>query len=102
MSDLVLYKDAELSEPFIIESIGKVEAGDTKMVRGYLRNETPFDIEQIKYETGDTDLFIRNLPDIIMGESHAEILVGFSPKKARETALNSFITIKGKKIIPPE
>ena len=102
MSDLVLYKDEDLQEPFIIENIGKVEAGDVKVVRGYLKNETGYDIEQITYETVDSDLFLKNLPTELKGESWVEIGVGFKPNKTRETALNSFITINGKKVIPPE
>ena len=51
--DLVLYKDVELTQPFSIEDIGDVDAGDIKFVEGYLKNESDRDIVKIEPEILD-------------------------------------------------
>ena len=102
MSELVLYRDENFTQPFIIESMGKVDAGDEKSLRGYLKNEIELDIEQIHYETSDDDLFLDDLPSELKSDQSAVVFIKFKPKKTRELGLNSFITIKGKKVVPPE
>ncbi len=100
--DLVLYKDSDLKEPFAIEDIGDVDAGDIKFVKGYLKNNSQYDILQIEPELFDPDIKIIDLPEMLSSEAWQEITIRYAPKETRETALNTFITFWGKKRIPPE
>jgi len=102
LSDLTLFKDKELKHPFVIEDIGDVEAGDVRTLDGYLYNSTIFEIIDIFYETADKDVHIFNIPDTMMGETWSQVEVSYTPDKLRGTALNTFITFRGKKRIPPE
>ena len=56
MSDLILYKDEKLTDPFSIEDIGDVDAGDIKFAKGYLKNNSQYDIVQIQTELFDEDI----------------------------------------------
>jgi len=102
MSDLTLFKDRELKHPFVIEDIGNIEAGDIKVLDGYLYNSTPNEIIDIFYETLDEDVHLFNVPDSMMGETWKKIEINYTPDKLRTTALNTFVTFRGKRKIPPE
>ena len=104
MSELVLYHDEEGTKPFIIEYIGKVDEGDTKIIEGYLKNEIELDIEQIYYESGSDEVYVENLPAELISGKVKQVSVVFKPKitKERKNGLNTFITFYGKKIIPAE
>ena len=102
MSDLTLFKDKGLTQPFVIEDIGTVEAGDIRTLDGYLYNSTINEIVNIDYEVEDKDVRIFNIPDSMMGETWSKVEITYSPDKLRTTALNTFVTFRGKKKIPPE
>lgn len=102
MSGLVLYYDENCSQPLIIEMLGKVDAGDEKVINAFLKNEDEFDHEQIYYETPEKELFLTNLPSELGSRRKKEVQIKFKPTITREKALNSFITIHSKKVIPAE
>lgn len=102
MSDLVFYKDAEFKEPFSIEDIGDVDAGDIKFVEGYLKNESDRDIVKIEPEILDEDVNVIDLPEQLGSQAWQKVTIRYTPKESRQTALNTFITFWGKKRIPPE
>jgi len=102
MSDLTLFKDKELKQPFVIEDIGTVDAGDVRILDGYLYNSTINEIIDINYEVDDKDIHIFNIPDSMLGETWSKVEINYSPNKLRTTALNTFVTFRGKRKIPPE
>jgi len=102
LSDLTLFKDKELKHPFEIEDIGSVEAGDIRTLDGYLYNSTIFEIVDIGYEVPDKDVHVFNIPESMIGETWSKVEINYSPDKLRSTALNTFVTFRGKKRIPPE
>jgi len=100
--ELVLYKDEEFTEPFKIEDIGDVDAGDIKLIEGFLKNHSDRQIVQIKPEILDEDISVIGLPEELESGTFQKVTIRYTPNKARETALNTFITFWGKKRIPPE
>ncbi len=102
MSELTLYKDKGFKEPFTIENLGDVEAGDIRTVDGFLYNSTPNAIIDISYETDDRDVKVFNVPARLDSESWAKVEVNYAPDKLRTTPLNTFVTFVGKRRIPPE
>ena len=102
MSDLILYKNEDLTEPFSIEDIGDVDAGDIKFVDGWLKNESRWQVVQIEPEVLDEDIKVLDLPTMLPSHKSAKVIIRYAPKQTRETALNTFITFWGKKRIPPE
>ncbi len=102
MSELTLYKDKEFKEPFTIENLGDIEAGDIRTIEGFLHNSTSNDIVDISYETGDSDVKVFNIPSHLSENSWAKVEVSYAPDKLRVTPLNTFITFLGKRRIPPE
>ena len=102
MSELTLYKDKNLKEPFKIENLGDVEAGDVRTIEGYLYNSTPNDIVQIAYETEDNDVKVFNIPQFLSSQNWSRIEVSYAPDKLRTEPLNTFVTFTGKRRIPPE
>ena len=101
-NELVLYKDRSLKQPFKIEDLGDTEAGDIKKMDGYLYNTTPDVIKNIHYETLDPDVHILEVPTVLEGENWAKVDVTYTPDKLRTSALNTFVTFKGKRRTPPE
>ena len=104
MSELVLYYDVNHTKPFIIDHIGKVDEGDTRIIEGYLKNEIELDIEQIYYESGSDEVYVENLPTELRSGQVKQVNIIFKPKitKERKTGLNTFVTFYGKKVIPAE
>jgi len=102
LSDLTLYKDRELTDPFGIEDLGDVEAGDVKTINGWLYNKTDFDIIGIEVETLDMDVEVTGLPESLDHRSSKVVTIKYSPSELRVEALNTYITFRGKKRIPPE
>jgi len=102
MTDLVLYKDKDLKEPFTIENLGTTEAGNSRKVEAWLHNSSVNDIVQIEYETADVDVHIHGLPESLRGESWQRVMVEYSPNKMRTTALDTFVTFRGFRVVPPE
>jgi len=102
MSDLVLYKDPRRKQPFVIEDLGDIEAGDTKIIQGFLYNETDFHIIQINTEIGDRDVKLKGVPKSIDPKTTEMIEIEYKPDKLRTIPLDTFITFYGKKRIPPE
>jgi len=102
MSELTLYKDKTLKEPFAIENLGDVEAGDIRTLEGYLFNSTPNDIVNLAYETGDKDVKVFNIPENLASQNWTRIEVSYAPDKLRTDPLNTFVTFTGKRRIPPE
>ncbi len=102
MSELTLFKDRRLSIPFSIEDLGDIEAGDVRTIDGYLYNSTPNNIVGITYETGDSDLRVFNIPSQLQSESWKKIEIKYSPSKERTEPLNTFVTFRGLRKIPPE
>ncbi len=100
--DLVLYKDKNFKDPFSIENLGDIVAGDTKVIEGYLYNTTVDDIVKIQYEVPDTDIQLIDVPDSLQGESWQKIQIKYSPRKVRTTPLNTFVTFSGLRKIRPE
>ena len=99
---LVLYKDAEMTQPFTIEDIGDVDAGDIKFVEAWLRNDSSRDYVQIEPETFDEDIKVLDLPNQLGPNMWQLVTIRYAPKENRDTGLNTFISIWGKKRIPPE
>jgi hypothetical protein len=79
VSDLTLYKDKARTMPFTIEDIGDVEAGDTKLVEGWLSNNTDFDMIRIEYETLDPDLSVLGTPAKLGMQSAQLVTIKYSP-----------------------
>ena len=102
MTDIVLYKDDKFTAPFTIEDIGDVNAGDIKFVDGWLRNESHRDVVQIEPELLDEDVTVIDLPKQLGPSAWQKVTIRYAPKKTRQEALNTFVTIWGKKRIPPE
>ena len=102
MTDLVLYKDEKLTQPFAIEDLGDVDAGDIKMIEGYLKNNSEYQILEILPELLDEDIEIIDLPEQLASEAWQKLTIRYAPKETRITPLNTFITFWGKKRIPPE
>jgi len=102
MSDLTLYKDRGKQHPFVIEDIGDVEAGDSKIIEAYLSNETSFEIIRIGADIGDKDIILTGIPERIEPKSTHPVLINYSPGKLRTRPLDTFVTFHGKKRIPPE
>jgi len=102
MTDLVLYKDRKFTIPFTIEDLGDVDAGDIRIIEGYLYNTTPDSIIQIDYEVPDEDIEILDVPPMLEGEAWAKIEIKYSPDKLRQEALNTFVTFTGKRRRPPD
>ena len=100
--DLVLYKDKKLKEPFTIEDLGDVDAGDIRILDGYLKNESIYEILHIEPETFDEDIELIDMPRDLPSEGWQFVKIKYAPKETRTTALNTFITFHGKKRIPPE
>jgi len=102
MTDLVLYKDKKFKDPFSIENIGDVEAGNTRTIEGYLYNSTINHIVKIEYETTDKDIHVLDLPESLEGGNWKKIQIEYAPDKLRTTPLNTFVTFRGLRKIPPE
>ena len=102
MSELTSYKDKNFKEPFTIENLGDVEAGDVRTIEGYLFNSTPNDIVNLAYETGDKDVKVFNIPSFLSSQNWHKVEVSYAPDKLRDTPLNTFVTFTGKRRIPPE
>ena len=102
MTDLVLYKDREFKNPFAIEDLGDVQAGDIRIIEGYLYNSTPNDIIKIDFEVADNDVTLLNVPSMLKRESWEKIQIRYAPAEVRTVPLNTFITLKGIRRIPPE
>ncbi len=102
MSELVLYTDIEMTQPFTINDIGDVDAGDIKFVDAWLRNESKRDMVQIEPETFDDDVTVLDLPVELGPTMWQQVTIRYAPKENRDTGLNTFISIWGKKRIPPE
>lgn len=102
MTDLVLYKDKNLKEPFTIEDLGDVDAGDIKILDGYLKNNSMYQILNIESELFDEDIELIDVPNNLASENWQLVKIKYAPKETRTTALNTFITFHGKKRIPPE
>lgn len=102
MTDLVLYKDKKLKEPFTIEDLGDVDAGDIKIVDAYLKNNSTHQILHIESEIFDDDIELIDIPNSLESENWQLVKIKYAPKETRTTALNTFITFRGKKRIPPE
>ena len=100
--DLVLYKDKNLKEPFSIEDLGDVDAGDIRILDGYLKNESIYNILDIESELFDEDIELIDVPKNLESENWQLVKIKYAPKETRTTALNTFITFHGKKRIPPE
>ena len=78
-----------------------MEAGDIKIIDGYLKNNSRHNIQQIDFELIDEDIELSNVPKVLSGEDWQLIKIKYAPKKTRLEALNTFITFRGKKRIPP-
>ena len=102
MSDLTLFKDKNFTKPFVIQNLGDVEAGTSRVIEGYLYNSTVFDMLDIDYEVPDPDVHLKNVPEKLVGESWSTVEIHYNPKKSRILPLNTFVTFTGKKRIPPE
>ena len=102
MTDLVLYKDRKFTIPFTIEDLGDVEAGDIRIIEGYLYNSTPNSIIQIDYEVPDEDVEVLEVPPMLEGEAWSKVEIKYAPDKLRTTPLNTFVTFTGKRRIPPD
>lgn len=102
MTDLVLYKDRKFTIPFTIEDLGDVEAGDVRIIDGWLYNSTLDSIIQIDYEVPDQDIEILDVPTILEGEGWSKISIKYSPDKLRTEPLNTFVTFTGKRRRPPD
>ena len=100
--DLVLYRDKDLKEPFTIEDLGDVDAGDIRILDGYLKNESIYNILDIESELFDEDVELIDVPKNLESENWQLVKIKYAPKETRTTALNTFITFHGKKRIPPE
>ena len=100
--DLVLYRDKDLKEPFTIEDLGDVDAGDIRILDGYLKNESMYNILDIESELFDEDVELIDVPKNLESENWQLVKIKYAPKETRTTALNTFITFHGKKRIPPE
>jgi hypothetical protein len=102
MTDLVFYKDEKFTNPFTIDDIGDVDAGDIRFVHGWLKNESNMQIVQIEPEVLDEDITVIDLPKELHSKRSQKVTIRYAPKENREEALNTFITFWGKKRIPPE
>jgi len=102
MTELVLYKDRNFTDPFSIENLGNVEAGDIKIIEGYLFNNTHDSIIEIDYDVGDRDVEILEVPSMLEGGQWVKVEMKYSPNKLRTTPLNTFVTFTGKRKILPE
>ncbi len=102
MSELTLFKDKDLKEPFTIENLGDIEAGDIRTIEGFLYNSTPNDIIDIAYETGDEDVKVFQIPPNLASQNWSRVEVSYAPDKLRTNPLNTFVTFTGKRRIPPE
>jgi len=102
MSDLVLYKDRQFKTPFAIEDLGDVQAGDIRILEGYLYNSTQDDILKIEYEVDDKDVELLNIPSSLKGGGWDKIQIRYAPNEVRTVPLNTFVTLKGIRRIPPE
>jgi len=101
-TELIFYKDKELTIPFNIEDIGDVDAGAIKIVEGYLVNESGRDIVQIEPEVFDEDIEVIDLPQELSNTEWQKVSIRYTPKESRDVGLSTFITFWGKKRIPPE
>lgn len=99
---LVVYKDRDFDEPFKIENLGDVEAGDVKVLEGYLYNDSKHSVINIEYETADRDVHLFNVPEMLKAGSWEKIEIKYAPDRLRTTPLNTFVTFRGKERIPPE
>jgi len=102
MTDLILYKDKNFKTPYSIEDLGDVQAGDSKIVEGYLYNSTPNDIVKIEYEVADNDIQILSVPTELESQNWQKVQIRYAPDATRTTALNTFVTFRGLKRVPPE
>ncbi len=101
-NDLILYKKENFTDPFTIEDIGDVDAGDIKFIEGWLKNESDRQIVQIEPEVLDEDIEVIDLPGQLLSKASQKITIRYAPKEKRDKALNTFITFWGKKRIPPD
>jgi len=95
--ELVLYKDKNFRNSFVVQDFPDVEPGDTKQKTAYLSNDTNNEIIQIGYETKDPDVRMEELPDRLSGGAWQPCKIVFSPSIDRTIPLNTSITIVGKK-----
>lgn len=102
MTDLVLYKDTKLEDPFVIENIGDTDAGSIRIVEGYLANNSSFEVIRIAWEAFDEDIKVIGAPESLLGNTFEPVTIKYSPNKVRTRPLDSFITFHGRKRIPPE
>ncbi len=100
MLELALDKDEKLTKPFAVEDIGRTKAGNTRIVKGYLSNNTIYDIVQIEQEIGDKDVTIQNVPEQLPPKSSIEVTITYSPSKQRREGLDTSVTFYGMKRIP--
>jgi len=96
LSDLVLYKDKDLTKPFTMVDLGDVDPPEVVTKVGYLSNNTHNEIFDIDYETNDPDITIENLPNTLASDQWLPILLVFSPPNHRTEPLFSPISITGK------
>jgi len=102
MTDLILYKDKDLKHPYTIEDLGDVDAGDVKILDAYLFNSSVYEIIQIEKDILDEDIELIDVPEFLSTESWQLIKIKYTPKETRMKPLNTYITLRGKKRIPPE
>jgi len=102
LTDLTLYKDKALKIPFTIEELGDVDAGDIKIIEGYLMNDSRYEIIRIEPVILDEDVSLIDVPDRLDIGEWKRIHIKYSPKNTRTEALQTFVSFYGKKRIPPE
>jgi len=95
-SDLVLYKDRAFKNPFVIEELEDCEPGKTVGCKGYLSNNTNYEIFEISYESKDSDLTIHGVPKKLSAGSWLPVDIKFTPSEDRIIPLQTTITITGK------
>lgn len=98
--DLALYKDRAALHLFDVEDLGRVRAGETKTITGYLSNNTKFKMKDISYSTGDDDIKILNLPDSLSSFEVTDIQVMFNPDKERRHSLKNWVRLDAIKVVP--
>lgn len=92
---LRFYHDKECQEPFSMEFMTPVIAGETDSMKVYAKNVTPEKLYRLKIESGDPDLKIEASDENIAPYGIIELTVTFSPSKTRKESLNSKFTVSG-------
>jgi len=95
--DLCLYKDKAFSKSFIVENMGRVDAGQTLQMDGYACNISDHTILNITYLASDSQIRIVGLPTELNSGQWKKVSVIYSPDELRTDDLQATVTLRGKK-----